>query len=94
MSAKQILDAVRTLTSVEEMQDRITTYEDTVRQLLERVEDLTEKNQDQEERLTELFKHLRCPRCTTYLARKRAGDTIVVHECKEPVLARCWGTRP
>ena len=94
MSARRILDAVRTLTSVEDMQDRITTYEDTVRILLERVEDLTKKNQDQEDRLKRLFKHLRCPRCTTYLDSKRPGETIVVNECKEVFLARCWGTEP
>ena len=94
MSARRILDAVRTLTNVEDMQDRITTYEDTVRVLLERVEDLTKKNQDQEERLKRLFKHMRCPRCTTYLESKRPGDTITVNECREVFLARCWGTEP
>ena len=94
MSAKRILDAVRTLTSVDDMQDRITTYEDTVRVLLERVEDLTKKNKDQEERLKRLFKRMRCPKCTTYLDSKRPGDTIVVHECHEVFLARCWGTEP
>ena len=94
MSAKRILEAVRTLRSAEEMHDRITSYQDTVRALVERVEELNTKNRQQEERLKRLFKKMRCPKCTTYLESKQPGDTIVVHECKEVFLARCWGTEP
>ena len=94
MSAKRILEAVRTLTSAEEMKDRITSYQDTVRALIERVEELSAKNRTQEEKLKRLFKKMRCPECTTYLESKRRGDTIVVHECKAVFLARCWGPEP
>ena len=94
MSAKRILDAVRTLTSAEEMHDRIKAYEDTVRALIERVEELGAKDREREERLKRLFKKMRCHKCTTYLEGKRPGDTIVVHECQEVFLARCWGTEP
>ena len=94
MSAKRILDAVRTLTSAEEMRDRIKAYEDTVRALIERVETLSNQNKRQEDRLKRLFKKMRCPKCTTYLESKQPGDTIVVHECEEVFLARCWGTEP
>ena len=94
MSAKRILEAVRTLTSAEEMHDRIKAYEDTVRALIERVEELSTKDRQREERLKRLFKKMRCQKCNTYLESKHPGDTIVVHECQEVFLARCWGTEP
>ena len=88
------MEAVRTLTSAEEMHDRIKAYEDTVRALIERVEELGDKNRQQEERLKRLFKRMRCQKCNTYLESKHPGDTIVVNECQEVFLARCWGTEP
>ena len=94
MSAKRILGAVRTLTSAEDMHDRITSYQDTVRALSQRVEELSAKNRDQEERLKRLFKKMRCPQCTTYLESKGPGDTIEVHDCTKVFLARCWRTEP
>ena len=94
MSAKRILEAVRTLTSAEEMHDRIKAYEDTVRALIERVEELSTKNCQQEERLKRLFKKLRCPDCNHYLESKLPGDTIVAHDCSKVVLTHCWGTYP
>ena len=94
MSARHILDAVRTLTSAEEMRDKITAYQDTVRALVERVEELSAQNKQQEDRLRQLFKKMRCPRCTTYLESKKPGDTIEDHDCQEVCLVRCWGPEP
>ena len=94
MSAKQILAAVRTLTSSEEMQERVTSYEETIRQLIQRVEELATENQRRKDQLARLFKKMRCTDCTHYLESKLPGDTIEDHECKKVFLTRCWGPEP
>ena len=94
MSAKKILEAVRTLTSSEEMRERVTSYEETIRQLIQRVEELSTENQRRKDQLARLFKKMRCRDCNHYLESKRAGDTIEVYECKNVVLTHCWGTEP
>lgn len=91
MSAKKILEAVRTLTSAEEMRDKIASYQETIRALIERVEQLAQQNNLQKERLEQLFKKMQCPDCVHYLESKAPGDTIECHECKKVFLARCWG---
>lgn len=90
-NAKQLLDAVRALTSAEEMRDKIKAYEDTIRDLIERVETMGVANQRQKERLDQLFKKMRCPACTLYVESKRPGDTVEETECQKVFLARCWG---
>ena len=85
MNAQHILQAVRSLTSAEDMQDKIASYQDTIRTLIERVEVLSDKNR-QEERLERLFKKMRCPACSYYLASKAPGDTIEVTDCTKVFL--------
>ena len=94
MSARQLLDAIKQLSIDEELRDKIKSYEETIRQLLELLEDLSRRNQRDEERVNQLFKKMRCPTCTLYLESKQPGDTIEVHECQKVFLTRCWGTEP
>ena len=94
MSAKRILEAVRTLTSVDEMKDKIDSYQDTIRTLIERVEQLVQRNDTLEQKMAHLFKKLRCADCNHYLESKLPGDTIVAHDCSKVVLTHCWGTYP
>ena len=94
MSAKNILEAVRTLTSSSEMHDRVKSYEETIRQLIQRVEELATENHRRKDQLARLFKKMRCTDCNHYLESKLPGDTIEVHECKKVFLTHCWGTEP
>ena len=76
------------------MKDKIDSYQDTIRALIERVEQLAQRNDTLEQKMAHLFKKLRCPDCIHYLESKRPGDTIVAHDCSKVVLTHCWGTYP
>ena len=94
MNAQHILAAVRTLTTSEEMRNKVKSYEETIRQLIQRMEELANDNQRHKDKMDRLFKKMRCPACTLYLESKQPGDTIEVHECQKVFLTRCWGTEP
>lgn len=88
MSARRLLDMVRTLAALEE---KVEESEATVKALLIEVDRLSEVNRRQQATMDTIFKKMQCPSCTHYLESKRSGDTIEGRPCTSVFLTRCIG---